>query len=276
MITEDNIGHVKIKLEFIKGLYDESIDATYILYLEGNLDRYNQIIKQIEKNHPTKNIYFIMNKGYKKCKKNVNVTNPTHDCTYSHLEAYIHAENNNFNNVLILEDDFIFDEDISNRTNIIQINNFLNEIKDQQFIYFFGGCPVIVHQIPDNLYHYHCTNIYAFHGYIPSKKFRQKILSLNKQEFVNDLNFEANLNKNAKKYMFYKPLIYQLFPVTDNQKIWGTIFGLKSKLYLFLINLVNLDKEYKKPYAIMYYVTKNLKIIIILIFFIIYLTFIFL
>lgn len=264
MIEEDNICHKKIKLQFEKGLYDGSIDATYILYLEGNLDRYNQIMKQIKKYPTTKNIFLIVNKGYKKCKKNVIITNSTHDCTYSHLEAYAHAENNNFNNILILEDDFIFDEDIDNSINIKEINTFLNKKKNENFMYFFGGCPLIVNQIHDNLFHYKCTFIYTAHGYVSSKKFRQKILSFDKQKFVNDLNFENNLGKNTNQYMFYKPLIYQIFPLTENKKIWGSAFGLKSKLCLYLIDIFNLDKEYKKPYAIMYYVTKNLIMLITL------------
>jgi hypothetical protein len=124
MLIEDNKCHKKIKFHFLKGLFDDSIDVTYILYLEGNIERYNSILKQIQKYQPTKNIYLISNKGYKKCKKNVNVNNATHDCTYSHIEAYIHAENNNFNNILILEDDFIFDEDLNDPTNIKHIYVF--------------------------------------------------------------------------------------------------------------------------------------------------------
>ena len=50
----------------------------------------------------TKNIYLIANKGYKKSKKNAIVRNATDDCIYSHYEAYVHAENNNFNNYNIL------------------------------------------------------------------------------------------------------------------------------------------------------------------------------
>lgn len=266
MYNQDDYCHEKIKLEFQKGLYDSSIDATYILYLDGNIDRYNKIMNQIKKYQPTKNIFIIKSKSYKKCNKNDNIiiNSVFNDIIYTHLEVYAHAENHNLQNILILEDDFIFDEDIANAINIKEINNFLIKKKNQNFMYFFGGCPIIVYPTI-NLYHYKCLYIYALHGYVISHKFRQKILSLNKQKFVNDLNFETNLGKNSNQYMFYKPLIYQMFPATENKKIWSSAFGFKSKLCLYLIKIFNLDKEYKKPYAIMYYITKNLIILIIII-----------
>ena len=57
------------KLEYEKGLYDDAIDATFIIHLENN-SRYNNIMNGLEKYKPTKIIYILYNKGYKNCKKN--------------------------------------------------------------------------------------------------------------------------------------------------------------------------------------------------------------
>ena len=55
------------KLVFEQGIFDKSVDATYILHLEGN-GRYDDIIKQINMYPTTQNVYILMNPGFKKCK----------------------------------------------------------------------------------------------------------------------------------------------------------------------------------------------------------------
>ena len=52
-----------------KGLFDNSIDATYIIYLEGNIKRLRNIEKQLNNTIPTKKIHILINKGWRKSKK---------------------------------------------------------------------------------------------------------------------------------------------------------------------------------------------------------------
>ena len=47
------------KLHFKKGVYDESIDATYIITMEDNIERHKNITNQLKKLQPTKLVYFI-------------------------------------------------------------------------------------------------------------------------------------------------------------------------------------------------------------------------
>ena len=54
-------------LEFNDWLF-ENVDATYILHLEGN-GRLDHIHDQLKTYHPTKKVYLVYNKGYKKCHK---------------------------------------------------------------------------------------------------------------------------------------------------------------------------------------------------------------
>ena len=51
------------KLNYDSGLLDKNVDVTYIINLE-NSERYNNIIKQLEKIKPTKTVYILQNKGY--------------------------------------------------------------------------------------------------------------------------------------------------------------------------------------------------------------------
>ena len=56
------------KFKFDKGLFDETVDATYIINLVGN-GRYDNIINQINKYKPTSQVYILLNQGFKKCNK---------------------------------------------------------------------------------------------------------------------------------------------------------------------------------------------------------------
>ena len=50
------------KLISNNGLYNNSIDATYVIHLENN-GRYDTILKQLNNTIPTKIVYILFNKG---------------------------------------------------------------------------------------------------------------------------------------------------------------------------------------------------------------------
>ena len=43
----------------------KEVDATYIIHLEGNEERYKNIENQLLLHHPTKIVHILFNKGYK-------------------------------------------------------------------------------------------------------------------------------------------------------------------------------------------------------------------
>jgi outer membrane lipoprotein-sorting protein len=53
-----------VEYNFNEGLFDKTIDATYIIHLENN-GRFESVIKQLEEYKPTKKVYILYNKGYK-------------------------------------------------------------------------------------------------------------------------------------------------------------------------------------------------------------------
>ena len=56
------------KIIFNDSIFENTIDATYIIHLENN-KRLNHIINQLSIYQPTKIVYIVFNKGYKKCNK---------------------------------------------------------------------------------------------------------------------------------------------------------------------------------------------------------------
>ena len=83
------------KIKYNTGLLDEAVDATYIIHLEGN-GRYDDIMSQLKTYHPTKEVYIVFNKGYKKCKKDEHIKLPAHDLIDAFLQVFKHAKNENY------------------------------------------------------------------------------------------------------------------------------------------------------------------------------------
>ena len=80
------------EIHFRKGIFDPSIDATYILHLEGN-GRLSNIQKQLQKIKPTQKVFLYINKGFKKCKKDLPVQKTNFDIIHSNLQIMKHEKN---------------------------------------------------------------------------------------------------------------------------------------------------------------------------------------
>ena len=117
------------KNTYKNGFLDSSVDATYIIHLRNN-GRIEHIQEQLKEFQPTKNVYIVFNEGFKNCNKKLIEQISYQDLTDAFLQCFKHANENNYNNVLILEDDFIFNPDIKNFKNLQTINGFLNEKKN--------------------------------------------------------------------------------------------------------------------------------------------------
>ena len=72
---------------------------------------------------PLESFVFI-NKGFRKCNK-LGITSSPADLTDSYLQIFKHAQQQNFGNILILEDDFVFSENQSQVRFLPMTWNFL-------------------------------------------------------------------------------------------------------------------------------------------------------
>jgi hypothetical protein len=220
------------------------VDATYIIHLEGN-GKYESIIDQLHKYPISKKVYIVLNKGYKKCKKHPSITKSTLDIIDAYLEIFEHAKNKG--NILILEDDFIFDDKILEPFHRNNINQF-TKVSD---LYYIGALPTIL--LPYDYYNYKAIITTGTHSVIYSKKCRNRIQSAN--EKINDWDLYL---KKQNGYIYYTPLCYQLFPDTDNSKHWGDhniiLYGM-ALIARFVIKIVGLDKSIA-AYPYFYFVSK--------------------
>ena len=257
---------------FEKRIYDNQpnqlgVDATYIIHLTNN-NRYEQIEIQLSNYKPSNIVYILHNKGYKKCNKNKNIDRPAYDLIDAFLQVFKHAKSHNYQHILVLEDDFIFDKKIKNPEHINNINQFLQTTNP--FIYLLGCIPYI--QIP---YDYNNNIVLSggTHACIYSKQIREHILEKNQEE-IKDWDVFCNLTYLFYKYTYYTPLCYQLFPETDNAKQWGNSDWFTQILGIILFQLfkfVGLDKTVEPGYSIFYWLSKTFfYLLLIFIIFIIY------
>jgi hypothetical protein len=231
------------------------VDATYILHLEGN-GRYKDIEKQLEKFHPTNKVYIVHNKGFKKCKKTLPSQISNEDLIDANLETFLHAKEMGYQNILILEDDFQFKDDIGDSKTLLSLNNFFLSKQSDPFLYLLGMVPAVVAPTTED----HLRILYAgtTHAVIYSEACRELYLSEPRDAFVdwdqyNDKHYTI-------KYAYYKPLCVQTFPKTENRGNWTYNFA--SFLHTFLtyfidksITLLNLHKSPEPGTSIFYFLS---------------------
>ncbi len=96
-----------IILSYNKGLFDKWLNMVYLITME-NSNRVSQFMNQL--NYKLFHTITIqVNKGYKLCKKNLYKQSPIQDINECYLNVFQNAKQNNYKNIMILEDDFIFE-----------------------------------------------------------------------------------------------------------------------------------------------------------------------
>ena len=235
---------------FDKGIFDRSTDATYIIHLEGN-GRYDIFMNQLDKYHPTKLVYIVFNKGYKKCEKNLKKDIPRYDLIDAFLNVFKHATEHEYKNILILEDDFVFNDLILDPVIQSRVNSFIKDRGDTSFIYLLGSLPLF--QIPYDNYHSYVKSG-GMHSVIYSKKFIEETLKRD-QSSIDDWDIDSNWK--VDRFTYYKPLCYQTFPLTENRKAWFS-----SEIFLYIIDFIfrglNLNREIEPGYTIFNIISKLL------------------
>jgi len=255
------------KKEFYQGgLLDSCVDATYIIHLESDVERMAQVTEQLDKFHPTKVIYILYNKGFSKCDKGLHENTPAIDLVDAFINVFKDAREKGYNNILVLEDDFIFEDSIRNPTIREHISQFLNAYKSYSFVYLLGCLPFI--QAPYSYHHRRVFGKVGTHAVIYPQLFRDQVLST-EQTTIIDWDIYTNLHSN--QYMYKNPLCYQLFPVTENQKQWYHVPGF-SEIFAYLRHTLALHESLEPGYSFFYYFFSHLVLLFVLWFIFFYLS----
>ena len=226
-------------------IFDSFVDATYIITMEEN-GRVNNIRAQLSKYIPTTNIYIVYNKGFKKCNKKLPEQLTHYDLIDANINIFLHSTKNKYENILILEDDFIFDKKILDRDIIIEIKNFFKENKNKSLCFNLGP---IIYSVDYNTLFNSSNNIYKCNmcsntqAVIFNKNIIKNILLYYYENKYNINNKQWDKFLNKYDVYFYKyPLSYQKLEDTENRKNWAINSNNKESL-LYKIHNYILDKH---------------------------------
>ena len=247
-------------VKFEKRIFDKpilNVDATYIVHLENN-GRLEDINNQLKEYNISKIVYIAYNKGFKKCKKEEHVINSMYDITDINFQIFQDAENKNYKNILILEDDFRFSSEMKNIKNINIINKFIKKRENEDFQYGIGIIPFVICPYDYNHYMVMKGIPTTTHAIIYSKLCRQNILKQDKKQIT---DWDVFTSKQSIKYIYYKPLCYQLFAHTENQSNWP-LHPIILKILQTFNTLIKLDSEPEFGFHLMYIFAKILSLII--------------
>ena len=238
-------------------LLDYSVDATYVIHLENN-GRYDSIIEQLNIFQPTQKVFILFNKGFKKCKKESYVNSTNTDLVDSYLQIFHHSIKNEYENILILEDDFFFNRKILKKQICDDINKFLLQNKNEEFLYYLGCLPFAQTKYSGN--HNKMLVGFTTHSVIYSKAIINKIIQLDRTKIIDWDNYSRNFTR----YIYNIPLCYQLFPDTENSKNWMNTSSIKFDVYfiLYLLKKLNLDKTVDGYYTLYYWSLRIFEIIL--------------
>jgi len=205
-------------LSYTHGWLDKSVDATYVIHLQGN-GRLERVLGQLQAMPPTSTVYILNNRGYKTCDKGPDVHDTLSDIIDAYLHVFRHAQDHGYGHVLILEDDFIFREGADAPEHASRIAAFLNGRRDTSLLYFLGCVPFVQWPLPYHVYHRRVLLCAGAHACIYSRPFRDHMLREDRSKMI-DWDRYHNTYARWQKYMYHIPLCYQLFPRTENSLNW--------------------------------------------------------
>tara|TARA_B100002052_G_scaffold255083_1_gene245087 strand:- start:2531 stop:3361 length:831 start_codon:yes stop_codon:yes gene_type:complete len=231
-------------LNYNKGIFDKVVDVTYIITMDDSFERHKNIFNELEKHHPTKEVIIIYNKGFKNIKKSDNcgeIDISYKDLTYTIM--YIFSISENKNNILILEDDYIFNSKIRS-TDIDSITNFF--MKKKPNIYSLGSVNILSSPLP--FCHKRLYIKGGTHAMIYSKIGR----SILQKQFETCKDITQDIDTltcfQSKTYGYYKNIYAQTFSRTDNRDNWGKHISYMStstivRCMIIIINIFEMDMK---------------------------------
>lgn len=241
---------------------DKTISATYIIHLRNN-GRYNSLMKEINKYNTTKTVHILFNDGYKNAQKDLPAQNSTYDLIHAYSYIFRDALHRKYENILVLEDDFFFDQEIENPIHAHAMSDFIQSNKSDPAILLLGCIPYLL--IPANVsctFYRDCLST-GTHAAIYNKNVMEKLVK--EEKSIDDWDIYTNFN--CKRYVYYKPLCYQLFGETENSKEWGKfniIWYILAQIIRRIFSLLNLHNSAQPGYQFFYIFAKLILLIILL------------
>ena len=240
----------EIKLD--KGIFDLVADCTYVLLCCGTKPpREESVYHNINILKPTRLIKLVYNSGYKNCECS---NTAQEDMGKAQLYIFEDALKNNYTRILFLEDDFLVQKKLD-RDDVYSINKFIHD--QDPSVYGLGNFSI---PTLDTMFSPHqrvVGNLLGMaHAVMYNAQYMRKVRQYyKKHDTIIMHDILTGRIDNIRNYKYYKPLIYQTFPSTDNQReCWQSMFPstVLIRFIMWSIKLLRLDTQVQPGYNIIY------------------------
>tara|TARA_Y100001958_G_C21086683_1_gene441199 strand:- start:93 stop:932 length:840 start_codon:yes stop_codon:yes gene_type:complete len=249
-------------ISFNRGILDNLIDAVYIVLLNGS-KRAKFVYQQIYDYKLSKNNFIQINESFKNCYNNTMCKQTVgHHLINNNINILKHANEKNYNNILVFEDDFILDPKIKNKKIIKNLEDFINN--NNFNLYFLGVIPIMFNSVSIN--HMKLSYFLCTHSVIYSKSARNLLIkTYEKNSCLLGADLDGPYFQNLpKKYMYKSPLCFQNFPQTENRKNWDNLYK-NFVLKIFELEKRNV-KKIKRGFENIYLIIYSIHLLIIILF----------
>jgi GR25 family glycosyltransferase involved in LPS biosynthesis len=198
-------------------LWNILIDKTYIISLDNSFERRDKLDIELKRINLINYEYILVKKDNEDTKRG---------CFNSHKELCKLGINNNYDRILILEDDAIFVENLSKIKDLL-LKTF-NYISNNDFnIFFLGHLPVKkLNKISDNIVS--TSDSRFMHSYILSRNGMKEIYDL---KYKNE-HIDFDIRNIDKKSALYPMIAYQddVFTGNDYSMLYKIVSKLRNKI----------------------------------------------
>ena len=249
-------------ISFNRGILDNLIDAVYIILLKGS-KRTKFVYQQIYDYKLSKNNFIQINESFKNCYNNTMCKQTVgHHLINNNINILKHANEKNYNNILVFEDDFILDPKIKNKKIIKNLEDFINN--NNFNLYFLGVIPIMFNSVSIN--HMKLSYFLCTHSVIYSKSARNLLIKMyEKNSCLLGAQLDGPYFQNLpNKYMYKSPLCFQNFPQTENRKTWDNLYK-NFVLKIFELEKRNV-KKIKRGFENIYLIIYSIHLLIIILF----------
>ena len=207
------------------GTFEDTIDRIYILTMEDS-DRHEKIMEQVIKANICSNVSVQVNKGYKKCHKNLKARLPNHDLCHASKNVHKDAISRNCKRILHIEDDCEFNDRIHDPVVISEIKDFLQ--RNDPKIYSLGTVVSIINPIDILANQSHQRLIFntCTHAIIFNREMSEMI-SDPSYNFMPD-HIDLDTTRHYDKFTYKYPIAYQRWAETENSKVWDKFDIIKN------------------------------------------------
>ncbi len=235
------------------------VDAVYVLTME-NSERLDKIKMELYRNKPGKLVIIQINKGFKNCtkrlcsnsKKDIDASHK--DISHAYLNAFKNALENNYKNILILEDDAVFSKEFYNAENLKVVNEFIPKLDSNNFVFALGLIPWI------SLYHSYGIRRSLLATGTHATIFPASVIENIARDCNSIGDIDVYVNQKCVRYFHHYPLVTQTFPETENRQTWGTDFGILGTIARYIAGIIiwifGLHKNAEPGTTIIYTINK--------------------